>query len=46
MNIIDLAQTIEEWRDLTSVEGEQGQVSLISFYIMMIIMRQSDDAQY
>lgn len=27
LNQIDLAQTIEEWRDLTSVEGEQGQVS-------------------
>lgn len=26
LNQIDLAQTIEEWRDLTSVEGEQGQV--------------------
>ncbi|CAN7995660.1 unnamed protein product [Ixodes hexagonus] len=25
MNTIDLAQTIEEWRDLTGVEGEQGQ---------------------
>ncbi|CAG2161129.1 unnamed protein product [Oppiella nova] len=25
LNQIDLAQTIEEWRDLTSVEGEQGQ---------------------
>lgn len=24
---IDLAQTIEEWRDLVSVEGEGGQVS-------------------
>ncbi|CAG2117353.1 unnamed protein product, partial [Medioppia subpectinata] len=24
LNQIDLAQTIEEWRDLTSVEGEQG----------------------
>uniref|UniRef100_T1JJ35 C2 domain-containing protein n=1 Tax=Strigamia maritima TaxID=126957 RepID=T1JJ35_STRMM len=25
LNQVDLAQTIEEWRDLTSVEGEQGQ---------------------
>lgn len=25
LNTVDLAQTIEEWRDLTSVEGEQGQ---------------------
>lgn len=25
MNTVDLAQTIEEWRDLTGVEGEQGQ---------------------
>ncbi|RWS14684.1 synaptotagmin 1-like protein [Dinothrombium tinctorium] len=25
LNTIDLAQTIEEWRDLVSVEGEQGQ---------------------
>jgi synaptotagmin-1 len=24
---VDLAQTIEEWRDLVSVEGEGGQVS-------------------
>lgn len=27
LNQIDLAQTIEEWRDLTSVEDAQGQVS-------------------
>lgn len=26
LNTLDLAQTIEEWKDLTSVEGEQGQV--------------------
>lgn len=26
---VDLAQTIEEWRDLVSVEGEGGQVSFI-----------------
>lgn len=25
---VDLAQTIEEWRDLVSVEGEGGQVSV------------------
>ncbi|GAB6026379.1 Arf guanine nucleotide exchange factor syt1 [Chamberlinius hualienensis] len=25
LNQVDLAQTLEEWRDLTSVEGEQGQ---------------------
>lgn len=25
LNTLDLAQTIEEWKDLTSVEGEQGQ---------------------
>lgn len=25
LNTVDLAQTIEEWKDLTSVEGEQGQ---------------------
>ncbi|XP_013775455.1 synaptotagmin-1-like [Limulus polyphemus] len=25
LSTVDLAQTIEEWRDLTSVEGEQGQ---------------------
>lgn len=25
LNTVDLVQTIEEWRDLTSVEGEQGQ---------------------
>ncbi|CAG2173137.1 unnamed protein product, partial [Oppiella nova] len=30
LNQIDLAQTIEEWRDLTSVEGEQGQYKSIS----------------
>ena len=29
LNTVDLAQTIEEWRDLTSVEGEQGQVKFI-----------------
>lgn len=28
---IDLAQTIEEWRDLISVEGEGGQVSKLIF---------------
>ena len=27
LNQIDLAQTIEEWRDLTSVEDAQGQVN-------------------
>ena len=29
LNQIDLAQTIEEWRDLTSVEEAQGQVNRI-----------------
>lgn len=36
LNTVDLAQTIEEWRDLTSVEGEQGQVKIHNvnaFYI-------------
>ena len=28
---IDLAQTIEEWRDLISVEGEGGQVCDVQF---------------
>lgn len=28
---IDLAQTIEEWRDLVSVEGEGGQVCVIGY---------------
>ncbi|CAL1263509.1 unnamed protein product [Larinioides sclopetarius] len=33
LNTLDLAQTIEEWKELTSVEGEQGQASglLLSF---------------
>lgn len=37
---IDLAQTIEEWRELQSVEGEGGQVSLfmtiefLMFYVL------------
>lgn len=29
---IDLAQTIEEWRELQSVEGEGGQVWLINYF--------------
>lgn len=39
---VDLAQTIEEWRELQSVEGEGGQVCFtysISFHsVLMIIM--------
>lgn len=31
---VDLAQTIEEWRDLVSVEGEGGQVSLLVQYVV------------
>ena len=31
---VDLAQTIEEWRDLQSVEGEGGQVRCINFFIL------------
>lgn len=30
---IDLAQTIEEWRELQSVEGEGGQVSQSNDYL-------------
>lgn len=33
---IDLAQTIEEWRDLVSVEGEGGQVRRIFIYFLII----------
>ncbi|XP_074595983.1 synaptotagmin-1-like [Brevipalpus obovatus] len=36
MNTIDLAQTIEEWRDLTSVEGEQGQLGDICFSLRYV----------
>lgn len=32
---VDLAQTIEEWKELQSVEGEGGQVSLI--FILKLI---------
>lgn len=42
---IDLAQTIEEWRELQSVEGEGGQVisHIISFYSFIVrSMLQSD----
>lgn len=37
---VDLAQTIEEWRDLQSVEGEGGQVSnvnIIIFYRFLLL---------
>ncbi|KAK6636079.1 Arf guanine nucleotide exchange factor syt1 [Polyplax serrata] len=34
---VDLAQTIEEWRDLQSVEGEGGQVSVRKFIYFSII---------
>jgi len=37
LNQIDLAQTIEEWRDLTSVEGEQGQVYNIFISKQMLL---------
>ncbi|XP_054160441.1 synaptotagmin 1-like isoform X2 [Oppia nitens] len=36
LNQIDLAQTIEEWRDLTSVEGEQGQLGDICFSLRYV----------
>ncbi|XP_015795912.1 synaptotagmin-1 [Tetranychus urticae] len=36
LNTIDLAQTIEEWRDLTSVEGEQGQLGDICFSLRYV----------
>lgn len=36
MNQVDLAQTIEEWRDLTSVEGEQGQLGDICFSLRYV----------
>ncbi|XP_042149115.1 synaptotagmin-1 isoform X2 [Ixodes scapularis] len=36
MNTIDLAQTIEEWRDLTGVEGEQGQLGDICFSLRYV----------
>ena len=37
---VDLAQTIEEWRDLQSVEGEGGQVSnvrYLKFYCFILL---------
>ncbi|XP_076370132.1 synaptotagmin 1-like isoform X2 [Tachypleus tridentatus] len=36
LNTLDLAQTIEEWRDLTSVEGEQGQLGDICFSLRYV----------
>lgn len=42
---VDLAQTIEEWRDLQSVEGEGGQVSIVrnisSFSSLLLSLRQN-----
>lgn len=42
LNTVDLAQTIEEWRDLTSVEGEQGQVKIHKvnaiYYIQSLLL--------
>lgn len=42
LNTVDLAQTIEEWRDLTSVEGEQGQVKIHKvnaiYYIQSVLL--------
>lgn len=35
MNHVDLAQTIEEWRDLQSVE-EEGPVSIVSFHFILL----------
>lgn len=42
---IDLAQTIEEWRELQGVEGEGGQVRIISI-ISIIISIISDISYY
>ncbi|XP_055938933.1 synaptotagmin 1-like isoform X2 [Argiope bruennichi] len=36
LNTVDLAQTIEEWKDLTSVEGEQGQLGDICFSLRYV----------
>ena len=36
LNQIDLAQTIEEWRDLTSVEGEQGVLGDVCFSLRYV----------
>lgn len=36
LNHVDLAQTIEEWRDLTSVEGEQGILGDICFSLRYV----------
>lgn len=33
---IDLAQTIEEWRELVSVEGEGGQVRIRLLYSLIL----------
>lgn len=33
---IDLAQTIEEWRELQSVEGEGGQVWLFNYFYRFV----------
>lgn len=40
---IDLAQTIEEWRELQSVEGEGGQVWLKLF---LLILKEIIDNQF
>ncbi|OTF74621.1 synaptotagmin 1-like protein, partial [Euroglyphus maynei] len=39
LNQIDLAQTIEEWRDLTSVEDAQGQVCLLLIMMRFIYIQ-------
>lgn len=36
---VDLAQTIEEWRELQSVEGEGGQVGWTFYFLRKIINR-------
>ncbi|KAL1463490.1 hypothetical protein WDU94_015238 [Cyamophila willieti] len=35
---IDLAQTIEEWRELQSVEGEGGQVRTSFIFILFLVL--------
>lgn len=41
---IDLAQTIEEWRELQSVEGEGGQVSRSNGFFKLIVRQYTYNA--
>lgn len=47
---VDLAQTIEEWRDLQSVEGEGGQVSFVqpfsSLHLLLNLSKLKNKTQF